>query len=54
MKSIQISDISGRIMLEKFIQNEPSINVAPLASGVYICKVEWKNGKSQSIRFVKQ
>ncbi len=54
MKSIQISDISGRIMLEKFIQNEPSINVDPLASGVYICKVEWKNGKSQSIRFVKQ
>jgi Secretion system C-terminal sorting domain len=53
MQSIQISDISGRIMLEKVIQNEPSINVASLASGVYICKLQGMNGKSQSMKFVK-
>ena len=54
IQSIQITDISGRVLLEKVIQNDPSINVSSLASGIYICKIQGMNGKSQSMLFVKE
>jgi len=53
IQSVQITDISSHIILESVIESEPSINVSSLNSGVYICKIQWMNGKSQSMKFVK-
>lgn len=53
IKTVQISDVSGRVLLENVIQNGPSINVSSLASGVYICNIQWMNGRNQSMKFVK-
>ena len=53
IKSIQISDVSGRLILLKEIQYDLSINVSSLASGVYICRIQSINGKIQTMKFVK-
>lgn len=55
IKKINIYDIVGKMVLEKNInQKEVMVNVSILNSGVFLCKVEFSDGKNQTIKLVKK
>ena len=53
IKSAQISDLSGRIVLEETLENQ-TINVKSLSIGTYILMVKDVDGKLFYQKFIKE
>ena len=51
--SLQISDLSGRILKNKVLQDGNTINVESISSGIYICKILFLDGQGQVLKFIK-
>ncbi|MFM7080164.1 MAG: M43 family zinc metalloprotease, partial [Bacteroidota bacterium] len=53
-KSIQIMDLSGKTYFASAVQEFGEIEINQLSAGTYLVQVEFENGTSRAIRFVKQ
>ena len=51
--SLQISDLSGRILKNKVLQDDTTINVETIPLGIYFCKIMFLDGQVQVLKFIK-
>jgi hypothetical protein len=53
-KSVQLLDLMGRTYWTSSTDEIGTIDVSNLSAGSYLIQVEFENGTSRSVRFVKQ
>lgn len=51
--SLQISDLSGRILKNKVLHDDTTINVETIPLGIYFCKILFLDGQVQVLKFIK-
>ncbi len=50
--SLQISDLSGRILKNKVLHDGTTINVETIPLGIYFCKILFLDGQVQVLKFI--
>ena len=55
LQKIQVSDLTGRTLIQKEVkENQINLDISTLSNGLYILKIETREGKEGIKKFVKE